>query len=101
MTINGVVIGAFNTSSIHILAVTAAGGSGAGVGAATATVVEQAKVQAIINSGAKINRTAARQGEALPFLCWLQVTPWRVSRVVRQRQAVPQVSPVRWWFIPE
>ena len=62
MTINGVVIGAFNTSSIHILAVTAAGGSGAGVGAATATVVEQAKVQAIINSGAKINRTAARQG---------------------------------------
>ena len=62
MTINGVVIGAFNTSSIHILAVTAAGGSGAGVGAATATAVEQAKVQAIINSGAKINRTAARQG---------------------------------------
>ncbi len=62
MTINGVVIGAFNTSSIHILAVTAAGGSGAGVGAATATVVEQAKVRAIINSGAKINRTAARQG---------------------------------------
>ena len=62
MTINGVVIGAFNTSSIHILAVTAAGGSGAGVGAATDTVVEQAKVQAIINSGAKINRTAARQG---------------------------------------
>lgn len=62
MTINGVVIGAFNTSSIHILAVTAAGGSGASVGAATATVVEQAKVQAIINSEAKINRTAARQG---------------------------------------
>lgn len=29
MTINGVVIGAFNTSSIHILAVTATGGSGA------------------------------------------------------------------------
>ncbi len=61
MTINGIIIGAFNTTNIHAIAVTGAGGSSAGVGIATVTVVEKAKSQAIINSGAKINQ-GSREG---------------------------------------
>ena len=56
MTINGIIIGAFNTTNIHAIAVTGAGGSSAGVGIATVTVVEKAKAQAVINSNAKINQ---------------------------------------------
>ena len=61
MTINGVIIGAFNTTNLHTIAVTGSGGSTAGVGIATVTVVEKAKSQAIINSGAKINQ-GSREG---------------------------------------
>ncbi len=64
MTINGVIIGAFNTTNLHTIAVTGSGGSTAGVGIATVTVVEKARSQAVINDNAKINqgsRTGAHQ----------------------------------------
>ena len=61
MTINGIIIGAFNTTNIHAIAVTGAGGSSAGVGIATVTVVEKAKAQAVINANARINQ-GSRQG---------------------------------------
>ena len=62
MTINGILIGAFGTTNIHALAVSAGAGSTVGAGASSVTTVEAARTQAIINEGARINRESGRNG---------------------------------------
>lgn len=62
MTINGILIGAFGTTNIHALAVSAGAGSTVGAGASSVTTVESARTQAIINEGARINRESGRNG---------------------------------------
>ena len=62
MTINGILIGAFGTTNIHALAVSAGAGSTVGAGASSVTTVESARTQAIINEGARINRESGRSG---------------------------------------
>ena len=62
MTINGILIGAFSTTNIHALAVSAGAGSTVGAGASSVTTVESARTQAIINEGVRINRESGRNG---------------------------------------
>lgn len=62
MTVNGILIGAFSTTNIHALAISAGVSGSAGAGIATVTTVESARTQAIINEGARINRENGRSG---------------------------------------